>query len=279
MGRTQLLKQSFWILLRHPALWVISLAGIVVGFVASAVFLDASAASAMIRMIVAFLTIAFTSGALISMIDSLANEHPVTVNDGIRVGLRHMTQLALIDLTLIIPTWIILYAVTGEVATLFTSELGQPGGLLAINAVAYIGSFLGAVGLVILVILITGVIGIGAKRAVMLEDQSVLAALQRGWQLLRTHLIDYVVIGTMLLGLVIVLGFLFAATIGQIVTSMLPGQGGTIEPAAMYTNPIGIAWIVFNLLLSALIEVFASGVWTLAYRQWRADNVITPSSD
>ena len=196
----------------------------------------------------------------------------MTVNDGIRVGLRHMTQLALIDLTLIIPTWIILYAVTGEVATIFTSELGQPGGLLAINAVAYIGSFLGAVGLIILVILITGVIGIGAKRAVMLEDQSVLAALQRGWQLLRTHLIDYVVIGPTLLGLVIALGFLFAATIGQMVTSMLPSQGGAIEPAAMYTNPIGIAWIVFNLLLSALIEVFASGVWTLAYRQWRTDN-------
>ena len=83
----------------------------------------------------------------------------------------------------------------------------------------------------------------------------------------------------MLLGLVIALGFLLAATVGQAVSSMLPSQGGTIDPSAMFTNPVGIAWIVLNLIVNALIEIFASGVWTLAYRQWRADNIITPSAD
>ena len=268
MGRIDLLKQSFWIMLRHPALWVVSLFGSVVIFTIGAIFPDGPAA-AIIRLLAAFATIALTSGALISMIDSLAAGRTVTMLDGLRAGIRRMMSLALIDLILMIPTWIILVLLTRTPEAIFDSAFGQPANVQALNALDYVDLIANIGVLIILSIVITGALGLGAKRAVILEDQSVVNALRHGWRLLRAHWKDYLLIGLMMLIVAILLGTLLVFITIQFVSSTLPNaaqSGGTIDPAMVF----GIVMIVPPMLINALIEIFASGVWTLAYRQWQS---------
>jgi len=277
MGRIDLLKQSFWIMLRHPALWVVSLFGSVVIFTISAIFPDGPVA-AIIRMLVTFATIALTSGALISMIDSLAAGRTATVLDGMQAGIRRMMSLAIIELILMIPTWIILVLLTGTLEAIPGSALGQPASIQALNAINYVDLVANVGGLIILSTVITGILGLGAKRAVMLEDQNVVNALQYGWRLLRSHWKDYLLMGLMMLFVAVMLGTILAFITIQFVSSTLPNAAqsdGAIDPAMVF----GIVMIVPPMLINALIEIFASSAWTLAYRQWRTDNVITPSAD
>lgn len=272
MNRSQLFNQSWSIMIRHRALWVVALIGIGIATAVNLIFSAPNVLSAIIVWVFSFATTAFTTGALISMVNSVADGQAVTVNDGIQAGIGRIAPLVVIRVLLMIPSWIVLFIATGSILAIF-STLGQPGGIQVTNIMALAGSIVGVAGLIVLVSLVMGAIGIGADRAVVLENMGVIDALKRGWQLLTSYLADYIVIGIMILVVALAFSILFGCGLG-LLGGAAAGLALTAEDLSPGTAvPGGLTVIliaaIIGLIVGVLLEVLFSGVWTLAFRKWQ----------
>jgi hypothetical protein len=273
MNRMQLFREAWSILKRNPALWSIALIGLAADFSASWLTFVASPAAAVLRTLVAFAVTAFTTGALISMVNALADGQTVTLIDGLQAGWRRFIPLFAVGGTLFLPVWITIFFLSGSVLTIFTSGLGQPGSLQATDVLGAITSFFGAAGIVVAVSVITNVIGIGAERTVVLDDAPVIAALKQGWQLLQTKARDYLSIGLMLFGVVLAIGLVFAFALGPLLSMLATGlssSGDTSVPATSILSPANVIFIIISLAVNSLYTVFTTSVWTLIYREWQS---------
>ncbi len=123
-------------------------------------------------------------------------------------------------------------------------------------------------------------IGVSAERAVVLEAQSIIPSLAQGWKMLWSKLGDYVVIVVLFLAVGIVAGLIFACilipilcgTLGAGITGAATLQrGNPFVIATMIAGPTVIVTVLLGLLFGTLAITFTSGVWTLAYREWRAE--------
>jgi hypothetical protein len=272
MNRTQLFREAWLILKRNPALWSIALIGLAVDLIASLLVLVAPPAAAVLRTLLAFAVTAFTTGALISMINAIADGQAVTFIDGLQAGWRRFVPLLAVGVALFLPVWLMIFFLSGSVLTIFTSGLGQPGGIQATDVLSLIASLFGAAGIVVAVSVITSVIGIGAERAVVLDDAPVIAALKQGWQLLQTKARDYLSIGVMLFGVVLVIGLVFAFALGPLLNMLATGlssSGDAPGPATSLLNPANVIFIVISLAVNSLFTVFTTSLWTLIYREWQ----------
>lgn len=273
MNRTQLFREAWSILLHHPALWSIALIGLAADFSASWLVLVAPPSAAVLRTLLAFALTAFTTGALISMVNVIADGQTVTFIDGLQAGWRRFIPLLAVSGVLFLPVWFMIFALSGSVLTIFTSGLGQPGGIQATDVLGAITSFFGVAGIVVALSVITNVIGIGAERAVVLDDSPVIAALQQGWQLLLTKARDYLSIGVMLFGIVLAIGLAFAFVIAPLLNVLATGlssSGDTPGPATPLLSPANVIFIVISLAVNSLFTVFTTSVWTLIYREWQS---------
>ncbi len=273
MNRSQLFNQSWSIMIRHRTLWVVALIGIGIATVVNLIFSAPNVLSAIIVWVFSFATTAFTTGALISMVNSVADGQAVTVNDGIQAGIGRIVPLIAVRLLLMIPVWIVLFLTTGSFLAIF-SGFGQPNGFQATNITALAGSFLGVVGLIFLLSLVMNAIGVGADRAVVLENMPVVDALRRGWQLLTSYLADYIVIGIMIFVVALAVGILFGCALGLIGGAGVAGLAqteGDFSAGAVVAGGLAVILIsaVIGLIVGVLMEVLFSGVWTLAFRKWQ----------
>jgi len=126
--------------------------------------------------------------------------------------------------------------------------------------------------LILLASLVTSAIGVGADRAVVLENQPVFAALRRGWSLLTTHLSDFVMINLFAIGIGIVISFAYACTLGPILTSLILSQapaGTPLDTTTLTTNPGYLLILAVGALIGVFLEVLLASVWTLAFREWQ----------
>jgi hypothetical protein len=120
-------------------------------------------------------------------------------------------------------------------------------------------------------------IGVGAERAIVLEDQSIVPALQRGWQLVRTRFADFFLIAAILFGLGLAVSLLFAVGIGPVllsifVPSALQESGGAAAITAFYLGLGNVIYILINLVILSLVTAYTSSVWTLAFRYWKRED-------
>jgi hypothetical protein len=51
--------------------------------------------------------------------------------------------------------------------------------------------------------------------------------------------------------------------------SSLSQGGDTAAPAVNILSPAGVIYFIISLVVNSLYTVFASSVWTLAYREWQ----------
>jgi hypothetical protein len=277
MNRTQLFREAWSILKRNPALWSIALIGLAVDFIVNLLVLVAPPDAAVLRTLLAFAVTAFTTGALISMVNAIADGQTATFIDGLQAGWRRFVPLLAVSGTLFLPVWMTIFFLSGSALIIFTSGLGQPGGIPATDVLSMIASFFKtadiAVAMVVAVSVFTNVIGIGAERAVVLDGAPVIAALKQGWQLVQTKARDYLSIGLLLFGVVLAIGLVFAFALGPLLGMMdtaLSSSGDTSGPAASFLNPANVIFIVIRLVVNSLFTVFTISVWTLIYREWQS---------
>jgi|GEM_PF-3648662 hypothetical protein len=258
MNRSALISQAANLALKKWELWILALIGSVVTVVLSYIFIAADF-GAIIRSLLSLVVTAFVSAALISMVNSLAEGQSPSLSDGLQAGMRWFLPVLVIDLLLAIPMWIIGFLLTGSFFGAFAAQANQGGA-------GSVAGMLGGLALGTLVIFVVGIllgaITIGAERSAVLESTGAITAIKHGWTVFSTHVVDYLVIGLMLfivlLAIVILLGCAFSVI----------GLGGfaVSARAGIVTVLIGI---VFSAILGAILNVFVSTVWTLAYRKFQ----------
>jgi hypothetical protein len=272
MDRMQLFRESWTMLVRHQSMWTVALIGLAIDFVAGWVSLVASPAAAILRTLVAFVITAFTTGALISMIDAAIDGQAVGVLGGLQAGFQRLIPLLLVSVVLFLPIWVLIVVLSGSVTAVFTSGLGQPDTIQAATILQAVASVMSAAGPIILLSMITAAIGIGAERAIVLDDRLPLDALKYGWQLLSTKVREYFMIGLWLFGLVLGIGLVFALVIAPLLNSLVSSAlptGSAPDQTNTFLSPDNVIFIILNLVVNSLYVVFVTSIWTMAYRQWR----------
>jgi len=272
MNRMPLMREAWSMLKNHPVLWSVALITLSIDFSASWFFVIAPPEAAVLRALLAFVLTAFTSGALISMVNVIADGQTINLVAGLQAGLRRLAPLLALSLMLFLPAWLLIFFLSGSILTIFTSGLGQPGGLQATDVLAALSTFLSVAGLVLVVNVITGLIGVGAERALVIDDLPLIDALKFGWRLLLSRWRDFASIGVMLVGVVLGLGLVFAFILGPLLSALassLSQAGDTAAPAISILSPAGVIYFIISLVVNSLFTVFSSSVWTLAYREWQ----------
>ncbi|MBI5567934.1 MAG: hypothetical protein HY870_23760 [Chloroflexi bacterium] len=271
MNRIQLLREAWAILKRNPVLWSVTLITLAIDAVVSWVVILAPPEAVLLRSVVAFGFAAFMTGALINLVNLIADGQPVTLIEGVQAGLRRLFPLLALNVILFLPAWFAIFVLSGSIYTIFSSGLGQPGSFQATDVLSLMGAMLGAAGLVVAINAVTNLIGIGAERTLVLEGAPIITALKSGWQLLLSHSREYLSIGIMLVGLVLTLSLAFAFIVGPLLSGLASGFSQAPEattPAPVF-SPVNVIFIFISLVVNSLYAAFASSVWTLAFRKWQ----------
>lgn len=293
MNHWQLFTDSFGKLL-HPVLWVYSLVvalgssslGVVLLFnnqlvsnlatqtpQALRATLTSMAGIFIVLGVIGFVFATFGDAALIYLINKLEMRERVSVGMGLDAG-EKIFQLLIVRVILILPnvlTVILAVALAWDQISRIdlTSRVNPLSGLF--------GGFCGLLLVVFLVNLLTSALSVGAERAIVIEKMSIGKALALSWQLFATQLGDFIMIGLIFLGLSFLISVLFSC-VGQ---PLLGLMFSTASPSALtrgglLTNPIVLLTISIGLIESMLATILVTSVWTLAYRQWRADRLPAP---
>jgi hypothetical protein len=276
----------------HPVLWVYSLVIVFSGVAPALVFLisnpllrntaQATTPQAMLSSLTPLFVVAillgligavfaiFGDAALIHLINKLEMRERISVGMGLDGG-EKIFQLIVVRLILFLPNLLVLVLafalLWGQISSINLLERGNPlSGLF--------GSTCGLIVISFVVNLITSALLVGAERALVIEKMSLGKALGLSGQLLATQIGDFIMIGLIFVGLSIVIGILFSC-VGQ---PLLGLMFSTANPSAMLsgnllTNPILLLTLSVNLLVGMLATILGTSVWTLAYRDWRADRL------
>jgi hypothetical protein len=104
------------------------------------------------------------------------------------------------------------------------------------------------------------------------------AALGRAWQLFKSKLSDFIVIGLIMLALGLAVGIVLACPImlfsmSQVISAASSSDYTSIVGAmSRYSGAISIA----AALVSVPFTILFSGVWTLAFRRWQGKDASAP---
>lgn len=268
MNRTALLKRAGSIWLHTPALWIVTLIGILVQAIASYALREPSIGVGILQTVLAFIVTAFTSGALISLVNSAASEERASIGAGIGSGLRNLAPLLITSLILAIPVWILLVLATGSITDVIASGLGQPNSLQISDLLNNLGGLLSIVGVVFVIAVLVHAISVGAERAIVIDGQAIVAALKKSVLLLRTKVVDFITWGLILAVAILGLEMIVAVIFGQLIN--VPDFDQSV---------LGTILITLNVIVGALTTVLISTIWTLVYREWQNPTMIKASPD
>jgi hypothetical protein len=278
MNQLPMLREAWAMLKRNPVLWSVALIGLSLDFSASWFFIVAPPEASVLRTLLAFVLAAFTTGALISMVNVIADGQTTNLAAGLQAGLRRWVPLLALSLVLYLPVWLLIFFLSGSILTIFTSGLGQPGGLQATEVLAALPSFLNVAGAVLVVNVYMSLVGVGAERALVIDHLPLIDAVKFGWRLLLSHWRDYLSIGVMLIGIVLGLGLIFSVVLGSLLNTLaasLSPTGDAAAAAANVSSPVNVIFFLASLVVNSLYTVFATSLWTLMYREWQSQ-VIQP---
>jgi hypothetical protein len=294
-----LFRESFGKLL-HPTLWVFGLlAALGGGFNTRANFsatrpltdlppglsdllgdrLQSNAPAIIAAGILISLVLLFFStmgqAALLSLINRLENGERVSVGLGVDDAGKRFLHLLAVRFLLALPLIIIGAAAAGSLLAAFSGVFSQPESSTPSFDFSNLGALLGLAGLALIVSLLVSGIGIGAERAVVIEQQPIFKSLSLGASLFIKQIGDFIIIGLLFIVVGIAVGLLFACVLIPIMfmgatTSSLLSESQAVPQV---TGVAAVWTLLVGLVIGALAAIFNSSVWTLAYRQWRPQAV------
>jgi hypothetical protein len=226
--------------------------------------------------VIGFVFATFGGAALIHLINQLEMRERATLGKGLDGG-EKIFQLLIVRVILLLPNLLVMvlaFAVMwGQLSQMnLTARTNPLSGLLS--------GFCGVMAIAFAISLLTSALLVGAERAIVIEKMSIGRALGLSGKLLATQLGDFIIIGLIFLGLSFVVGIFFACVGQPLLGLMFSGA----SPAAMMsgsllTNPIVVLSVSVGLIGNMLATILGTSVWTLAYRQWRADYLPAPLVD
>jgi hypothetical protein len=227
---------------------------------------------------IGFVFATFGDAALIHLINHLEMRERASLGQGLD-GAEKIFQLLVVRVLLMLPNLLVMvlaFAVMWGQLSRITLTLSARTNPLS-------GLFSGFCGILVVglaVSLLTSALSVGAERAIVIEKLSIGKALGVSGKLLATQLGDFIIIGLIFLGLSFLVGILFSC-VGQ---PLLGLMFRSASPEAMVsgnllTNPIVVLSISVGLIVNMLATILGTSVWTLAYRQWRADQLPAPLVD
>jgi hypothetical protein len=219
---------------------------------------------------------AFGQTALISLINKLENRERISIGGGVDAGGKRFLHLLAVRIVLALPVLVIGALAAGSFLSAFSGLFDQTQGeqFFSFNT---LGTALGLGFLTLIVSLLIGGISIGAERAVVIEELSIFDSIGLGVRLFLAQIGDILIIGLLFLVVFIVIGLMFGCVlIPLLFTNATFGstQSGAIVLEAKIAGSIAGLALVAGLIVGALGSIFVTSVWTLAYRQWRADQVV-----
>ncbi len=207
-------------------------------------------------------------------------------------GTRHLVRLVLLQIPLILLGLIVLLVVLVPVGLFVFSLVGSRAA--GEFSQGQLGSLFAMLGCIFIVVCPLALVGIllrilihFAQFAVVLEDQSPMAAYRRAWEVIKANIAPILILGIILIvagfiiGLVISLPLLFVVVpMGAgFVASMALGQGAPIAAGIIFALVCCVVWVPVMLVLRGVFETWATSTWTLAYQQFigpRADAPAAP---
>ncbi len=306
MNHWNLFKQAWRFFWRNPALWVFGLLAALGGgyswnysmnfgdmrafgampFEARAILREMFSSTTLntlfviglVWAVIAFILATFAQGAMINMVSEMDAGGKPGVGAGVRAGARRFLPLLAVRFILALPTLLIGLVTASMALSTVSNLLNDTGPSLADIRGLGITAALGTVSFLLGVLMVG--IGVSAERAVVLEDQPIMPSLARGWKLLWSKLGDYIVIVVLFIAVGLVAGLIFACILIPVLCAFIGGGIGSAVSvqrdnplliATLFVGPAVIVAVLLSLIFGTLVTVFTSGVWTLAYRQWRAD--------
>jgi len=226
--------------------------------------------------IIGFVFATFGDAALIYLINKLEMRERATLGMGLDGG-EKIFQLLTVRVILILPNLL----VVALAFTVMWSQLSRINLTARTNPLSGLfGSFCGIIVIAFVVNLLTSALSVGAERAIVIEKMSIGKALGLSGKLLATQLGDFIIIGLIFVGLSFLVGIFFSCVGQPLLGLMFSGA----SPSAMLsgnllTNPIVVLSVSVGLIGNMLATILGTSVWTLAYRQWRADQLSAPLVD
>jgi len=231
-------------------------------------------------------------GALIGMVDEVERTERTSFGAGLRIGWQRLLRLFAVDLLIgvgvfVVVIALIVLAVIGIlVAVVPAVAISQANGGPA-NLVAILWGV--GIGLAVLLLLVVAAVVLSAAttlmrelsfRANVLEHTRVVASIGTAFQILRTNLKEVLVVWLVLVAINLALSVVLMPLV---VIGLVAVIGPTVASWALtesvaVTGLVGIALSIIVMLVSAfvggLVLTFTSAVWTLAYRELRADHLV-----
>jgi hypothetical protein len=207
-----------------------------------------------------------------------ANGH-VTFGEAWELARRYAWRLFLINLpAILLGLLVVVIAIVTAVAVV---------GIFAGNANpgpnSAIGVLIGVFACVVPLACVVGLVGLAlriliffARFAVVLEDLAPMAALRRGWEILKSNFISILILGIILVIGGAVFGFIIAL---PLIVAVLPVVIGIIGTAAtnqamplaaggIFALVCCAVYVPVLIFLRGVFETWATSAWTLAYQQF-----------
>jgi hypothetical protein len=232
--------------------------------------------------IVAWVIGTIANGGLIGAVDQIETEGSSSFGRGWSAASPKMWRLLGISLATAIPGLIV--AVSGVMLALpglglMAAGAERAGGAALVGALACLAPLACIAALAGLVL---GIFKTFADRAAMLEDETVIEAYKRGWNILIPNIgpailifLIQVVIGFVIgLLMLIPLGIALAPLVGGGVLAAFSDSGMVGAPLLIVGGCLFLVFLVIAVVVGAVQTTFFSSVWTLAYREW-----MTPTTE
>ncbi len=227
-----------------------------------------------------------SKGGLITSVVELDRGQPSSFGRAFRQGWRKL--LPLVGMTILLFAVVIILVIVlgiGFAGTL-AAAIGA-GTAMDSNALAGVLGTAGFVFLCLLCLLIPLTIVLNliyafAYRGIMLRDMPVMDSIRHGWQVVRGHIGEIVLLGLLFFVVNIVISLVAGAIMGLV--GLSTGMFGLVMGAEMTTTQVvgaivGMlaAFIIFG-IVSAIFTAWRSATFTLAYQQWTGKDVLKDSA-
>lgn len=230
-------------------------------------------------------------GALIGMVDEVERTEGTSFRSGLRTGWRRLLRLFAIDLIIgvamfVVVLGVILLAVAGILFAVLPAVALAEGGGSGANILAVLWGV--GVGLAVLLAIIAVSVVVSAIvtlvrelsfRANVLERHGVFDSIGTAFRLIRTNLKEVLLVWLILVAINLALSIL---AIPLVVIGVVGLVGPAVAAYALTESvavlllvliPLALLVVLVGALIGGLVLTFESAVWTLAYREWRAEHL------
>jgi len=212
------------------------------------------------------------TGGLIAGVQQVEEEGSTGLRAAWRVGVRRFWRMLgislLVELPVVLLALVVVLLLAFGIVGLTNTGVDSTGGMAAAHTMSVLCGGLLCCTLVPIGIALT-MVTTYAQRAAIVDDLPWIQALQRGWQVFRTHLGPSLVLGliNVAIGLAvgIVLG-LVALPILLALFALFQADGVTTLFIVLSICAGLVAFAIYG-FVEAILSTFIAAAWTLAYRQ------------